>query len=339
MIVRCKAPLRSSFGGGGTDVEPERKERGGCVLSTTIDKYAYTSCKPRADETIKVQSLDFDIVAKYDTKDEFVMDGEMELAKAVIDRLRKGRSSKGFDLFMQSDAPPGSGLGSSSTVVVALVTLFKEYFQRPMTDYETAELAFEIERIDLGLKGGMQDQYAAVFGGFNFIEFFPDKVVVNPLRLAPEVLNELHYCLLLCYTGSTRASAGIIDAQIRNYREDKKASIDAMDALKALCVEMKNALLRGKLVRFAELLHESWQEKKKMASKITNPQIDEMYAEALKQGAIGGKLLGAGGGGYLLIYAPFTKKHLVAERLEALGGQLVEFNFDQRGAVTWRVPV
>ena len=147
-----------------------------------------------------------------------------------------------------------------------------------------------------------------------------------PVRWTLLVAAHIHY-------------GGIIDAQIRNYREDKKASIDAMDALKALCIEMKNALLLGKLVRFAELLHESWQEKKKMASKITNPQIDEMYAEALKQGAIGGKLLGAGGGGYLLMYTPFTKKHLVAERLEALGGQLVDFNFDQRGAVTWRVPV
>jgi D-glycero-alpha-D-manno-heptose-7-phosphate kinase len=337
MILRCKAPLRISFGGGGTDVDPYRKERGGCVLNTTIDKYAYVSCRPRPDGMIEVHSLDFDIVAKYRTEDDLVMDGELDLAKAVIARLRGRRRTRGFDLFMQSDAPPGSGLGSSSTMVVALVALFKDYFRRPMTDYDVAELAYKIERIDLGLKGGMQDQYAATFGGFNFIEFYPDKVVVNPLRLDPDVLNELHYSLLLCYTGRTRVSEGIIDAQVANYVRGKKTSVAAMDSLKSLCIEMKNALLQGKLTQFAGLLSESWEAKKLMASKITNARIDELYEEARKRGAIGGKLLGAGGGGYLLVVVPFTKKHLVAERLESLGGQLVDFNFDQRGAVTWRV--
>ncbi len=338
MILRCKAPLRISFAGGGTDVDPYRTERGGCVLSTTIDKYAYVSCTPRKDAVIQVHSLDFDIVAKYDTKEDFVMDGDLVLAKAVIAKLRGRRGHKGFDLFMQTDAPPGSGLGSSSTMVVALVSLFKEHFRRPMTDYEIAELAFYIERILLGFKGGMQDQYAATFGGFNFIEFFPDKVIVNPLRLDHDILNELQYSLLLCFTGRTRIGAGIIDAQVRNYQKGNEVSIHAMDAQKQFCIEMKNALLQGKLALFGSLMDEIWQQKKLMAAKITNVKIDELYEEARKAGALGGKLLGAGGGGYLLFYIPFTRKHIVAQRLQALGGQLVDFSFDRRGAVTWRVP-
>lgn len=336
MIIRCKAPLRISFAGGGTDVDPYRTERGGSVLSVTIDKYAYASCWPRQDKTIEVQSLDYDIVAKYDTTDDFVMDGELDLAKAVIARLRGRRGAKGFDLYTHSDAPPGSGLGSSSSMVVALVTLFIDHFHRPMTPYEIAGLAYRIERIDLALKGGMQDQYAATFGGFNFIEFYPDKVVVNPLRLEPAILNELHYNLLLCYTGRTRVSEGILDEQIRNYERQDESSVDATDALKALSLEMKNALLQGQLPRFGELLNEVWRQKKQMASKITNPAIDEMYEEALRGGATGAKLLGAGGGGYFLAFVPFTNKHQVARRLEALGGQLVEFNFDSKGTVCWR---
>jgi D-glycero-alpha-D-manno-heptose-7-phosphate kinase len=336
MIVRCKAPLRISFGGGGTDVDPYRSEHGGCALSTTIDKYAYVSCQERGDESIEVQSLDYDIVAKYSSGDEFVLNGELDLARAVVGRLRPEGTHKGFDLFLQSDAPPGSGLGSSSTMVVALVTLFKDYFHRPMTAYEIAELAYDVERVELGLKGGMQDQYAATFGGFNYIEFLPDKVIVNPLRLDPAVLYELQYNLLLCYTGRTRRSAGIIDDQVQRFSQGQSDVIEAAHALKDLCVAMKNALLQGQLNEFAALLDAGWQQKRKFAARISNPEIDEMYEEAHKAGALGGKLLGAGGGGYLLVYAPFTKRHRVAERLEALGGQMVDFGFDTHGAVSWR---
>ena len=336
MIVRCKAPLRISFGGGGTDVDPYRTERGGCVLSTTIDKYAYASCQPRSDNVIEVQSLDFDIIAKYDADQRFVLDGTLDLAKATINRLRGDTAREGFDLYMQTDAPPGSGLGSSSTMVVALVSLFKDYFHRPMTGYEIAELAYQIERVDLGYKGGMQDQYAAAFGGFNFIEFHPDTVVVNPLRLDSATENELHYSLLMCYTGGTRVGAGIIEAQVENFRTGQRASIDAMDAQKDLCIEMKNALLQGKLSHFGALLDEAWQQKKLMASAISNSRIDMLYQSACQAGALGGKLLGAGGGGYLIFFTPFKRKHKVAAALEALGGQVVDFNFDKLGAVTWR---
>lgn len=334
MIIRSKAPLRISFAGGGTDVPPYPEERGGAVLSTTINKYAYATLIPREDATINVKSLDYDIVAKYQTDEKLFYDGELDLIKAVINNME---AKQGLDLFMHSDAPPGSGLGSSSTVVVALVGLFQKWLNKPLTDYDIAELAFKIERKDLGIKGGKQDQYAATFGGFNYIEFHADTTIVNPLRISREILNELEYRLLLCYTGKTRLSAKILDEQIDKYKKKEKKSVEALDELKAICINMKNALLRGRLEEFGELLHQGWMNKRKLASKITNPEIDKLYDAARENGAIGGKLLGAGGGGYLLLFCEFDRKHIIAEKLEELGGQFVEFGFDVKGLQSWSV--
>ena len=332
MIIRSKAPLRISFAGGGTDVPPYLEERGGAVLSTTVNKYAYATLIPREDETINVKSLDYDIVAKYNADEKLFYDGKLDLVKAVINNME---AKQGLDLFMHSDAPPGSGLGSSSTVVVTLVGLFKKWLNVPLTDYDIAELAYKIERQDLGIKGGKQDQYAATFGGFNYIEFHAQSTIVNPLRINLDVLNELEYSLLLCYTGRTRLSANILKEQIDKYVKKEKDSIEALDELKAICIDMKNALLKGHLGEFGELLHKGWMNKKKLASKITSPEIDKLYETARENGAIGGKILGAGGGGYLLLFCDFDKKHIVAEKLEKLGGQIVEFGFDFKGLQTW----
>jgi D-glycero-alpha-D-manno-heptose-7-phosphate kinase len=312
MIIRSKAPLRISFCGGGTDISPYVEERGGVVLSVTIDKYAYGSLRLRDDKNITVESLDYDIVAKYHLEDDLEYDGELDLVKAVLKNMCNG-NKQGLDFFIHSDAPPGSGLGSSSTVVVALIGLLKHWQRLPLTNYEMAELAYHIERIDLAIDGGMQDQYAAVFGGFNFIEFGPAAVIVNPLRIDIETINELQYNLLLCYTGRTRFE------------------------MKKITVEMKNALLQGHLNDFGCLLHEAWNNKKKMAKQITTSNIDVLYEAARANGALGGKILGAGGGGYLMLYCQFDKKHLIAEALEKLGGQVVEFTFDYHGLQTWEV--
>jgi D-glycero-alpha-D-manno-heptose-7-phosphate kinase len=334
LIIRSKAPLRISFAGGGTDVPPYPEERGGAVLSTTINKFAYATLIPRKDDTINVKSLDYDIVAKYQTDERLFYDGELDLIKAVINNME---AKQGLDLFMHSDAPTGSGLGYSSNVVVALVGLFQKWLNKPLTDYDIAELAYKIERADLGIKGGKQDQYAATFGGFNYIEFHADSTIVNPLRISREILNEMEYRLLLCYTGRTRLSARILDEQIAKYKKREKKSVEALDELKAICINMKNALLRGRLEEVGELLHEGWMNKRKLASKITNPEIDKLYETARKNGAIGGKLLGAGGGGYLLLFCEFDKKHIIAEKLEQLGGQMVEFGFDVKGLQSWSV--
>jgi len=337
MIIRSKAPLRISFAGGGTEVEPYLSERGGLVLSTTIDKYAYASLRFRDDRQITVTSLDYDVVAKYNLDEPLIYDGNLDLVKAAIRRLNRENSDHGLDLFLHSDAPPGSGLGSSSTMVVALIGLFKHWLHLPLTNYEIADLAYQIERMDLGIKGGKQDQYAATFGGFNFIEFNRDATIVNPLRVPSDVLNELHYNLLLCYTGKTRLSARIIDTQVQGYVQRQEEVLRAMDELKRIATALKNALLQGRLNDFGALLHEAWMNKKKMAAQISDPGIDQLYETAREHGALGGKISGAGGGGYMFFYCPFDRKHIVAEQLERLGAQLVDFNFDFYGLQTWEV--
>lgn len=337
MIIRSRAPLRISFAGGGTDIEPYASEQGGMVLSTTIDKYAYGSMRFRDDRQITVTSLDYDIVAKYSLDEPLTPDGKLALVKAVIARLNRANRDQGLDFFLHSDAPPGSGLGSSSTLVVALIGLFHRWLHLPLTHYEIADLAYRIERVDMEIKGGKQDQYAATFGGFNFIEFSGDATIVNPLRISPDTLNELHYNLLLCYTGQTRLSAHIIDTQVTGYVQRSEDVVRAMGELKRITVDLKNALLQGYLDDFGALLHEAWVNKKKMARQISDPYIDELYEGARASGALGGKITGAGGGGYMLLYCPFDRKHLIAERLEQIGAQVVDFNFDHYGLQTWEV--
>lgn len=337
MVIRSRAPLRLSFAGGGTDISPYMDERGGAVLSVTIDKYAYASLRLSDDDSISVRSLDYDVVAKYRLDDPLQFDGSLDLVKAVLKRMNSHEERQGMEFFLHTDAPPGSGLGSSSAVVIALMGLFRHWKNHPMTDYQLAELAYEIERKDLGIAGGKQDQYAAVFGGVNFIEFSSAGVVVNPLRVSPETLNELQYLSLLCYTGRTRVSDGIIRSQIEGYVQSYEEVIAAMDELKSIAVDMKNALLRNDLRDFGALLHSGWQAKKKMAGAITNPTIDEMYSVGRTHGALGGKVTGAGGGGYMLFVCEFDRKHIVAQKLEELGGQIVEFAFDRDGLQTWDI--
>lgn len=334
MIIRSKTPLRISFGGGGTDVSPYPERKGGATLSTTIDKYCYCTLVTRSDNSINVRSLDYDTLIKYHADDELRYDGKLDLVKATTKIMEV---KNGFDLFLHSDAPPGSGLGTSSALVVALVGAFKDCLRLPLTNYDIAELAYRIEREEAGIKGGKQDQYATTFGGFNFIEFLGKQAVVNPLRIKKDTLNELEYRLMLCYTGKTRLSAGIIDDQVRRYVQAEEDVVQALDQTKELAIAMKNALLLGKINEFGSLLHEAWCAKKKFSPKVTDPNIDELYELARQNGAIGGKLLGAGGGGYLLFLCKFDKRHIVAEKLERAGGKITNFAFDFEGMQSWEI--
>lgn len=337
-IYRARAPLRISFAGGGTDVSPYADQRGGLVLNATIDKYAYATLRPTEERAITIKSLDYHTIAKYGLDQPLVYNGQLDLVKAAIRRLHasdNGQDAQGFELFLHTDAPPGSGLGSSSAIVVAIIGVFSQWLGIPLTSYEIASLAYQIERLDLGIKGGRQDQYAAAFGGFNLMEFYGDRVIVNPLRIPLDILNELHYSLVLFNTGGTRLSAQIIDHQTQGFIQGQQEVVAAMDSIKQLTVETKNALLQGRLEDFGLLLHESWVNKKKMASSISNPLIDEMYRAARRLGALGGKISGAGGGGYIFFYCPYETQAAVAESLEALGAVQVSFGFELSGLQIW----
>lgn len=326
--------MRISFGGGGTDVSPYPEEKGGAVLSVTIDKYAYCTLVEREDTSINVKSLDYDIAVKYKVNGKMRYDGKLDLVKAAIKVLG---IKKGLDLFLHSDAPPGTGLGTSSAMVVAIVGACKQWLKLPLSEYEIAELAYDIERREAGIQGGKQDQYAATFGGFNFIEFLGDKTIVNPLRIKRGTINELEYRLMLCYTGDTRLSAGIIEDQVKRFVERKDEAVRALDETKKLAFGVKNALLLGNMKELGLLLHEGWCCKKGFSNKMTDPHINELYEVAIQNGAIGGKLLGAGGGGHLLFLCDFDKWHIVAEKLEDLGGKIIGFTFDLRGMQSWEV--
>ena len=335
MRYRAKAPLRISFAGGGTDVPPFPEQEGGLVLSATIGRYAYGTLTPRTDDQICIESLDFGETVSYSLDDRLVYDGKLDLVKAAI--LHVGKPETGFDLFLHSDAPPGSGLGASSAVMVTLVGLLKDWLSLPLTDYEIADLAYRVERHELGIKGGLQDQYAAAFGGFNYIEFLGDRVVVNPLRIPADVQNELQYNLLLVFTGKIRLSANIIEDQVARFEARQSESVEALRELKRLTVAMKAHLLRKELDEFGALLHEEWSQKKRMSSRISTPELDAVYDAARQAGATGGKITGAGGGGYMLLYCPDGSRHKVARRLVQMGCSVADFAFEPMGLQTWRV--
>jgi D-glycero-alpha-D-manno-heptose-7-phosphate kinase len=341
--LRSKAPLRISFAGGGTDVSPYPEEKGGAVLNATIDKFAYAtlSASGTKEGSTLVHSLDYNLTANYERSDDLTYNGELDLVKATLKLLRppNGPDSKqeSLELSLHSDAPPGTGLGSSSTMTVALVGAFQHYLKEPWTLYEVAELAYRIEREELGMKGGRQDQYAATFGGFNFMEFNGRTTIVNPLRIAPDVLNELAYRLLLCYTGTSHFSNDIIQRQQASYSEKRPGTVDALDATKRLAIDMKNTLLRGNIDEMGRLLDEGWQLKKRFTEGISNPQVDQLYERARAAGALGGKLTGAGGGGYILLFCDSQRRANVAKAVYDAGGRVFDFSLEPGGLRTWAV--
>jgi D-glycero-alpha-D-manno-heptose-7-phosphate kinase len=330
--IRSRAPLRVSFCGGGTDVVPFPAMEGGCVLSATINQYAYATLIPREDSTIRAESLDLGITLERDIG-ALHPDGTLDLLQATL-RVMAVRS--GAELWMHADAPPGSGLGASSTMVVALVGLVNDWCGRSLTPHEIAALAYRIEREELRIPGGLQDQYAACFGGFNYIEFHADHVVVNPLRLRPAVLNELTYGQLLFFTGQTRDSGRIIERQTAQVVSRGHGTVEALRELKRLTIELKRVLLLGDVPSFGALLHEAWQAKRQLAPGVTTDRIDMLYGLARERGAWGGKILGAGGGGYLLVLAPFRQRQRIIAALESHGAKHVPFAFEWDGVVTWR---
>jgi len=340
MIIRSKAPLRLGLAGGGSDVAPYSDLYGGAILNATINMYAYATIIPRNDGKIVLNSYDSKQSIELNDDKTLEINGKLDLHKGVYNRVIKDYVHKplSFELTTFVDAPPGSGLGTSSTMVVSILGAFTEWLKLPLGEYDIARLAYEIERIDLGMAGGKQDQYAATFGGVNFMEFFKDnKVIVNPLRIRSTYLNELSYSLILFYTETSRLSSKIIEQQVKNVLHNKVESIEAMHQLKNQAIMMKEALLKGDLDEMGHILDFGWHYKKQMADDITNEQLDLIYETARKAGASGGKISGAGGGGFMIFYCPENTRVKVIQELEKMGGRVRRYEFTTMGLTSWTV--
>jgi D-glycero-alpha-D-manno-heptose-7-phosphate kinase len=340
MIYRSKAPLRIGLAGGGTDVSPYCDLYGGAILNATVSLYAYANIEPLKEKSVIFETLDRKEEERFDLQSAIPANGKLDLLKGVYNRINKefGGLKSGFRLSTFVDAPPGSGLGTSSTLVVAIIGAFAEMLRLPLGEYDIAHLAYEIERNELKMAGGRQDQYAATFGGVNFMEFFAeDKVIVNPLRIKNQYLFELENNLLLYYTSTSRESARIIAKQSQNVIDKKSNSIDAMHQLKQQAQMMKEALLMGRLHEIGEILDFGFQQKRQMAEGISNSLMEEIYETAKKAGATGGKISGAGGGGFMIFYCPGTSKYAVTDALANFGGYCKAYQFVDHGLTSWTI--
>lgn len=340
MKIRSKAPLRLGFAGGGSDVSPYSELYGGLILNATINLYAYCTIEETDDNTVTITATDLGLSVSCPLATELPVDGVLDLHKGVFNRVMKdfGVTPKACRITTYSDAPAGSGLGSSSTMVVCILKAFVEWYNLPMGDYEIARLAYQIERVDLALSGGKQDQYAAAFGGFNFMEFLPDgNVIVNPLRVKRWIVDELESSIVLYYTGASRSSAAIIEEQKKNTSSGNTTAVEAMHRIKQSAIDMKRALLEGNMPEFARILGQAWEDKKKMATAISNPMIQEAFDVATAAGAIAGKVSGAGGGGFIIFMADPAKRRLVINALNGMPGQVVGFQFSEGGTHGWKI--
>jgi len=340
MIYRSKAPLKIGLAGGGTDVSPYSDLYGGAILNATVSLYAYAHIEPTDDKQITFQTLDRKEEERVSYGKQIPINGKLDLLKGVYNKIQNefGGPQSGFKLSTFVDAPAGSGLGTSSTLVVAIIGAFAEMLRLPLGEYDIAHLAYEIERKDLKMAGGRQDQYAATFGGVNYMEFFgEDKVIVNPLRIKTQYLFELENNLLLYYTSTSRESAKIIAKQSQNVVDKNSGSIEAMHQLKQQAQMMKEALLKGRLHEIGEILDFGFQQKRQMAEGISNSLMEEIYETAKKAGATGGKISGAGGGGFMIFYCPGTTKYAVTDALSNFGGYCKPYQFVDHGLTTWTI--
>ena len=332
-IIRGKAPLRISFAGGGTDVPYFFEKYGGIVINATIDKYCYATIIKRADSKIIIIS-DMGEELIIGSKKDIKYDGKFDLLKATINIMKP---DFGFEIYLRNDIPPGRGLGSSATLAVLVISLLSYLQDLHYDDYKVAELAFKAERDELKIGGGWQDQYAAITGGFSFIEFNKETNIIYPLKLKEDFIHELTEHLLLCYVGKSHYSADIHLSQEETFSKKEEEMVENLNYLKNLAKKIKDCLLTNELETMGKLLQESWENKRKLSSQISNSQIDYLYETGMKNGAYGGKLLGAGGGGYILFLHSPKKRNNLKKALEKAGGEILPFNFDFNGTKIWSV--
>jgi D-glycero-alpha-D-manno-heptose-7-phosphate kinase len=331
IYARARAPVRISFGGGGSDLTHFFAGEGGAVINTTISLYSHATLRKRDDAEVHIHSRDLgSSLLALDLQHALAQKGRFGLIQAL---LKAVHPDFGFELYLHSDFPMNSGLGGSAVVAAAVLGCFNQFRQDRWDSHELAELAFQAERLYLGVAGGWQDQYATVFGGFNFMEFRMDQNIVHPLRIPADVLLELEESLVLCDTGTPHDSGDIHQHQRQQMQQDGVR--DKVQSNVELTYRMRNHLLRGRLFQFGQAMHEAWQFKRQFSSKISNPRLDGIYDEARAHGAIGGKLLGAGGGGFFLFYVTPFRKHELVARLEASGLNVRPFRFEQEGLRAW----
>lgn len=340
-IVRSKAPLRLGLAGGGTDVSPYCDTYGGCVLNVTINMYAYCTIEETDDGQMQFYAADLGKRFSAAAGNPLEIDRDLPLHKGIYNRMLKEYPDlikRSFRMTTYSDAPPGSGLGSSSTMVVAILKAFQEWLNLPLGEYDLALLAYRIERQDLQLSGGRQDQYAATFGGFNFMEFEKDdRVIVNPLRVKHWIQNELANSLVLFYTGTSRDSAKIIDEQIKSTAADFSENLNGLHELKKQARMMKEATLKGDFQQFADCLLRGWEAKKKTSSSITNSHINTVYDFVMRNGGRAAKISGAGGGGFMMIYCDPRQRFELVERLKQTAGTVMLAEFTDHGTEAWTI--
>lgn len=336
--TRARAPLRLGLAGGGTDLSPYCDTFGGAILNVTIGRYAFASFLPRDDGRVVFEADDIGLLETFEEGEG--IRNELLLHRGVYERMIEefnGGVRLPMTIRTTVDAPPGSGLGSSSALVVALVDGMREVLGAPLGQYDVAHLAWEIERRDLGLSGGRQDQYAAAFGGVNFIEFFSDdRVVVNPLRVSDAIYNELESSIVVCFSGRSRQSAAIIDRQTSGIRAAASTTLGALDQLKSDAIAMKRALLVGDIDLMAEILKQSWEAKKATATGISTDVIDRLFETAMRNGALAGKVSGAGGGGFAFFFVHPEHRFRLIEALNASEGQASPVKFTSHGSEVWR---
>jgi len=333
VYARARAPVRISFGGGGSDLTHYFSGNDGAVINTTISLYSHATLRIREDERVVVRSMDLAEVLDAESLSTALVDeGRFGLIQAL---LRAIRPEFGFELFLHSDFPMSSGLGGSAVVSASILGCFNQFRRDQWDLHELAEIAYQAERHYLGVAGGWQDQYATVFGGFNFMEFRMDQNIVHPLRIHPDTLLELEECLVLCDTGITHDSGVIHNDQF--HKMTGSHIREMVETNVRLSYAMRNDLLRGRLLQFGLAMDQAWQLKRQLSNKISNQVLDNIYAQAKGKGAIGGKLLGAGGGGFFLFYVSPYRKHELIEHLQATGLKVRPFCFESRGLQAWKV--
>lgn len=340
-IIRARAPLRLGLAGGGTDVSPFCDIHGGYVLNAAIDQYAYAVIKTLPDPVLRFIATDQQVEKVRAIDQPLLLNGKLDLHKAVYTHMVKqfnGNKPIPIEMSTFCDAPAGSGLGSSSTLVVVMIRAFAELLNLPLDDYAIAQMAYKIERVDCGLQGGRQDQYSSTFGGFNFMEFYSDeRAVINPLRIKNWIICELETSFVLFFTGVSRESAKIIADQSNNMKAGAVDAMEAMHGMKREAVVMKECLLRGDFAGLVDSMRLVWENKKRSAKTVSNPHIDAIYDTAIQAGALAGKVSGAGGGGFMLFFVPPEKRMSVIRALKRFEGQVSNCHFTKHGTQAWRV--